>query len=45
MFTSYREKMEDWFGDKIDARMYEGLGHATSGIEIRELCEWLESVV
>ena len=45
MFTNYREKMERWFGGKVDGRMYEGLGHATSGTEVRELCEWLEGII
>ena len=45
MFTSYREKLEGWEGDNVEARLYEGMSHSTTGPEIRDLCCWLERVV
>lgn len=45
MFTVYREKVETWMGDAVESKMYEGLGHSTSGAEVRDLCTWLENVV
>ena len=45
MFTSYKESLEKWEGDNIDARVYEGMPHSTIGQEIRDLCTWLERVL
>ncbi|KAI9685447.1 MAG: hypothetical protein M1822_004578 [Bathelium mastoideum] len=32
-------------GSALDVHEYEGLGHATSGQELRDLCQWLEKLV
>ena len=45
LFMTYREKMERWETNRVEARLYEGMGHATVGAEIKDLCEWLERVV
>ncbi len=45
MFTSYKEILEKWEGDNVEARMYEGMPHSTIGEEIRDLCTWLERVL
>jgi len=45
IFSSYTSKMEEWFGVNVVSKLYEGLGHTTSGIEVRELCEWLEKLL
>ena len=45
LFVGYREKIEGWEGDRVEARLYEGMGHTTVGEEVRDLCEWLERVV
>ena len=45
MFTSYKEKLGVWEGDKVEAKMYEGMAHTTNGAEVRDLCTWLEKVV
>jgi lysophospholipase-2 len=45
MFTSYKEKLGAWEGDKVEAKVYEGMAHTSSGPEIRDLCSWLEKVV
>ena len=45
LFLRYREKIEGWEKKRVEARLYEGMGHATVGEEVRDLCEWLERVV
>ncbi|KAM0797737.1 Phospholipase/carboxylesterase/thioesterase [Usnea florida] len=45
LFMKYREKIERWEKDRVEARLYEGMGHATVGAEIKDLCESLERVV
>ena len=42
MFTSYKESLEKWEGDNVEARVYEGMPHFTTRQEIRDLCTWLE---
>nr|AUW31067.1 putative lysophospholipase II [Cladonia uncialis subsp. uncialis] len=42
MFTSYKASLERWEGDNVEARVYEGMPHSTTGEEIRDLCNWLE---
>ena len=44
-FTTYVDKMKGWDGDNVDARLYEGMGHSTTGEEVRDLCAWLEKIV
>jgi lysophospholipase I len=31
--------------EKMTLKEYEGMGHSMSGVELRDLCAWLESVV
>ena len=45
MFTSYKEILEMWERDNVEARVYEGMPHSTTGAEIRDLCTWLERVL
>lgn len=45
MFTSYSDKLKDWEGEGVEVHMYEGMGHSTTGAEIRDLCNWLEGVL
>ncbi len=45
MFMRYRDKIEGWEGERVEAKLYEGMGHSTVGAEVRDLCEWLERVV
>ena len=45
LFMKYREKIEGWETNRVEVRLYEGMGHATVGAEIRDLCEWLQRVV
>lgn len=45
LFMRYREKIEGWERNRVEAKLYEGMGHTTVGAEIRDLCEWLERVV
>ncbi len=45
MFTSYKESLEKWEVDNVEARVYEGMPHSTIGEEIRDLCIWLERVL
>ena len=45
MFTNYKEKLGVWEGDKVEAKMYEGMALTTIGAEVRDLCTWLEKVV
>ena len=45
MFVKYKDKIEGWEGERVQARLYEGMGHATVGAEVRDLCEWLERAV
>lgn len=48
MFTSYKESLEKWEVDNVEARVYEGyegMPHSTTGEEIRDLCTWLERVL
>jgi len=44
-FTSYRDKLKDWEGESVEAHMCEGMGHSTTGPEIRDLCAWLERIL
>ena len=44
-FTKYSEKMTEWEGERVQAKMYEGLGHTISGAELRDLCAWLEGIL
>lgn len=32
-------------GERVEAKLYEGMGHATVGLEVRDLRGWLERVV
>lgn len=45
MFMRYQDKIEGWEGGRVEAKLYEGMGHATVGAEVRDLCEWLERVL
>ena len=36
--------MEGVLGE-VEVHEYEGLGHATSGVEFRDMCEFLERVI
>ena len=45
MFMKYKDKIEGWEGERAEAKLYEGMGHATVGAEVRDLCGWLERVV
>lgn len=45
MFMRYKDKIEGWEGGRVEAKLYEGMGHATVGAEVRDLCEWLERVL
>ena len=45
VFTSYKENLEGWEGDSVEAKIYEGMGHSTTGAEVRDLCSWLEKVL
>ena len=45
MFMRYKDKIEGWEGERVEAKLYEGMGHSTVGAEIRDLCAWLERVV
>lgn len=45
IFTSYRDKLKDCDGDSVEAHIYEGMNHSTTGPEIRDLCTWLESTL
>ena len=45
MFTGYKESLEKWERDNVEARVYEGMPHSTTGAEIRDLCNWLERVL
>lgn len=44
VFRKGREKVEGALGE-VEVHEYEGLGHATSGVEFRDMCEFLERVV
>ena len=45
MFTRYQEKLEVWQRDRVEARVYDGMGHSTAGAELRDPCAWLEKVL
>lgn len=45
MFRAYREKLEGWEGGNVEAKVYEGMPHSTTGAEVRDLCFWLEKVL
>ena len=45
LFVRYREKIEGWERNRVETKLYEGMGHATVGAEVRDLCAWLERVV
>ncbi|KAL2356225.1 acyl-protein thioesterase 1 [Cryomyces antarcticus] len=41
-----RKSEEEGSGDGVlEVHEYEGMGHGTSGVELRDLCMWLEKVV
>ena len=45
MFRAYREKLEGWERGMVEAKVYEGMPHSTTGAEVRDLCGWLERVL
>lgn len=45
VFVRYKDKMEGWEEERVEAKLYEGMGHATVGAEVKDLCRWLEGVV
>lgn len=45
MFLKYKDKVEGWEGERVEARLYEGMGHTTVGAEVGDLCAWLERVL
>jgi len=45
IFTGYRAKLRDWEDECVEAYLYEGMAHSTTGPEIRDLCAWLEGVL
>lgn len=45
LFTRYRDKLEGWEGERVEAKLYEGMGHTTVGAQVRDLCGWLERVL
>lgn len=45
VFMRSKDKLEGWEGGRVEAKLYEGMGHATVGAEVRDLCAWLERVL
>ena len=45
VFTRYRDKLRNWEGELVEAHLYEGMGHSSTGAEIRDLCHWVETVL
>ena len=45
IFTRYKDKIERWEGERVEAKLFEGMAHSTVGAEVMDLCEWLERVV
>lgn len=45
LFVRYRDLIEGWEGKRVEAKLYEGMGHSTVGVEVKDLCGWLERVV
>lgn len=45
MFMRYKDQIEGWEGERVEAKLYEGMGHSTVGAEVRDLCGWLERAV
>ncbi len=45
IFTAYREKLEGWEAGNVEAKVYEGMSHSTTGAEVGDLCYWLEKVL
>lgn len=41
MFRAYQEKLEAWEAGNVEAKVYEGMPHSTTGAEVRDLCTWL----
>ena len=45
-FKEYKEKMDGWVeAENVDAHIYEGMPHTTTGPEVRDLCAWLERLL
>lgn len=45
MFMRYKDQIEGWEAERVEAKLYEGMGHSTVGAEVRDLCGWLERAV
>jgi len=46
VFRSSKKRLADLIAEEnLEAREYEGLGHTTSGEELRNLCSFLEKVL
>lgn len=45
MFLKYKDNIKGWEGERVEAKMYEGMGHTIVGAEVRDLCTWLERVL
>jgi len=44
-FMRYQDKIEGWEGERVEVKLYEGMGHATVGAEVRDLYGWLEKTL
>lgn len=40
MFVRYRDRIEGWEGERVEAKLYEGMGSSMVGAEVRYLC-WI----
>ena len=45
LFTKYAGILREWEGERVEAKMYEGMGHTITGPELRDLCTWLEDLM
>lgn len=46
IFRDTKKEIEDVVGEaRLEAKEYEGMPHATSGIELRDMCTFLEKIV
>lgn len=46
MFRRSKEKVGKIVGEKmLEAHEYEGMGHVTSGVEFKDMCEFLEKLI
>lgn len=45
VFREYAEKLKATVGEGVEIRSYEGMGHATSGAEFRDMCSFLEKIL